>query len=438
MRPGLHVLLLLFACATLQAESADLKTDMTLQPTASDSATATSCSFGGRDYSVGSTWHPRLERQDMVYCVTCKCMPGPNSTCSSQECPVECNDPENQYCCQMCEANSKKIANNNRLSTAASCLHGGQQYREGQKFRSNQTVLKANGTNQCVLCKCEGGVVECNIVQCAQPACSQPIVTSDSCCPICPPTVPSEAVTPRSSYKVPLPVWVNGQKIKRGQSCVLEDKQYMNEEKWHPNMGPFGPMYCVTCQCKGGRIECSRSCPDPALLQCNQPVRIPGQCCESCPPSALMPASPPQQQKTDAAKQLHQLNVCLPPGTDTLVYHSRQQTTKGDETVEMIRFAFSNLKIVNLYTWQLQKGVKPFLKINTILHRDFQNTNFQNQLTTLGATSNKNLERFISRERTIDRRCKTNCAAKIKRSIQLLHTTPVARRHTCLPEEIKV
>ena len=31
------------------------------------------CRFGSAEYDVGQTWHPRLETQGTVFCVTCQC-----------------------------------------------------------------------------------------------------------------------------------------------------------------------------------------------------------------------------------------------------------------------------------------------------------------------------------------------------------------------------
>ncbi|XP_021925742.1 chordin-like protein 1 [Zootermopsis nevadensis] len=33
----------------------------------------TKCRFGGAEYDVGQTWHPRLQTQGTVFCVTCQC-----------------------------------------------------------------------------------------------------------------------------------------------------------------------------------------------------------------------------------------------------------------------------------------------------------------------------------------------------------------------------
>jgi len=95
----------------------------------------------------------------------------------------------------------------------------------------------------------------------------------------------------------------------------------------------------------------------------------------------------------DASKPKRQLNMCLPPGSGILVYHSREQSSKGDKTVEVIQFAFSNrsLKGIELHTWQLQEGIISSYKIRNILNQDFRRMAIQYQLSTIGATTNSML-----------------------------------------------
>lgn len=61
-------------------------------------------------------------------------------------------------------------------------------------------------------------------------------------------------------------------------------RYYLHGTTWHPVMGPFGPMDCVNCVCKSGRIECHRlECSDRRSLNCDKPVKVTGSCCPVCP-----------------------------------------------------------------------------------------------------------------------------------------------------------
>lgn len=62
------------------------------------------------------------------------------------------------------------------------------------------------------------------------------------------------------------------------------NRYYLHGTTWHPVMGPFGPMDCVNCQCRSGRIECQRlECPSRPALNCERPVKVAGRCCPVCP-----------------------------------------------------------------------------------------------------------------------------------------------------------
>jgi len=68
------------------------------------------------------------------------------------------------------------------------------------------------------------------------------------------------------------------------EDCISGGRYYLHGTTWHPVMGPFGPMDCVNCVCKSGRIECHRlECSDRRSLNCDKPVKVTGSCCPVCP-----------------------------------------------------------------------------------------------------------------------------------------------------------
>lgn len=84
------------------------------------------------------------------------------------------------------------------------------------------------------------------------------------------------------------------------------DRYYLHGTTWHPVMGPFGPMDCVNCVCKYGRIECQRlECPSRSALSCERPVKVAGRCCPVCPlvdgefPVQFAPSRADQSQSGD-------------------------------------------------------------------------------------------------------------------------------------------
>jgi hypothetical protein len=65
---------------------------------------------------------------------------------------------------------------------------------------------------------------------------------------------------------------------------IFKIRYYLHGTTWHPVMGPFGPMDCVNCKCKSGKIECQRlECPSRPALNCERPVKVAGRCCPVCP-----------------------------------------------------------------------------------------------------------------------------------------------------------
>ena len=39
----------------------------------------------------------------------------------------------------------------------------------------------------------------------------------------------------------------------RNRDCKSGDRYFYNGAEWHPVIGPFGEMNCVTCHCKNGK-----------------------------------------------------------------------------------------------------------------------------------------------------------------------------------------
>jgi len=61
------------------------------------------------------------------------------------------------------------------------------------------------------------------------------------------------------------------------------DRYYMHGSTWHPVIGPFGMMECVTCKCIKGQIDCGRlKCPPKKEMPCAKPVKVEGHCCPIC------------------------------------------------------------------------------------------------------------------------------------------------------------
>lgn len=165
------------------------------------------------------------------------------------------------------------------------------------------------------LIQLQAGVVLCHSKDCPKPECDEPIRTRDDCCPVCPGNVfvlfrlwfvgrrpPSrDAIVTLVTKTDPAgrldemdnsPVVIHQQPdggpgaggTNKMEDCISGGRYYLHGSSWHPVMGPFGPMDCVNCYCRSGRIECRRlECPSRPTLACDRPVKVTGRCCPVCP-----------------------------------------------------------------------------------------------------------------------------------------------------------
>ncbi|XP_048769315.1 protein kinase C-binding protein NELL1-like [Ostrea edulis] len=115
---------------------------------------------------------------------------------------------------------------------------------------TSRTEGEAWHPDQCTLCICKNGTVDCKKMDCPPAHCSHPVYRDGECCPIC--------LT----------------------NCYFSGKYYSHGET-------VSPKVCVTCTCNDGRMEhCERmdpevSCPN---LDCPKEKRlhILGECCPVC------------------------------------------------------------------------------------------------------------------------------------------------------------
>ncbi|BFZ10188.1 hypothetical protein BsWGS_13227 [Bradybaena similaris] len=120
-----------------------------------------------------------------------------------------------------------------------SCHDNGTLRSEGQQWKRDN----------CNLCRCQNGTVECHKEECPAAPCSSPVYRDGECCPVC--------LT----------------------NCYYSGKYYNHGEA-------VSPRVCVTCTCDNGRMVCDRqdseqTCP---RLDCPKSERIAvhGQCCPVC------------------------------------------------------------------------------------------------------------------------------------------------------------
>ncbi|KAK3097854.1 hypothetical protein FSP39_013843 [Pinctada imbricata] len=217
-------------------------------------------------------------------CRVCSCANG-NITCAPTKCqPLNCQNPVKPpgYCCGVCPT---------------ACTVRGRKYKEGQTFTDPR--------NRCNICTCKEGEIDCQPMTCQSPRCRNPVKRPNDCCPTCfmceyrglilrnrqsfaNPTNRCEkclcedgTVTCRPN-DCPAVNCIDPIR-KPGECCDSCPEQVCQEGGRRYREGQTFPSSrdpCLECVCRNGRADCSRRvCPD---VTCKHPVYQPGSCCAEC------------------------------------------------------------------------------------------------------------------------------------------------------------
>ncbi|XP_076799666.1 uncharacterized protein LOC143444348 isoform X2 [Clavelina lepadiformis] len=177
------------------------------------------CKMSGIDYQNGDVVPNGSENE----CEICRCMSG-DIVCARRSCPdLSCSHPAPDGCCSSCKG----------------CLYGETMYNNGERFES--------ADNSCNECTCRKGNVVCERKGCGDPECTHPVLSHNSCCPLC------------------------------GGDCSLGDDLYTDGSTFIDSDNQ-----CRSCTCEKGSIVCQAksctkvNCRNPTAGACNCPV------CEGC------------------------------------------------------------------------------------------------------------------------------------------------------------
>ncbi|GIY58000.1 hypothetical protein CDAR_284731 [Caerostris darwini] len=171
------------------------------------------CMFFG---SVYKEWHVFPDPNDS--CQECVCQNG-NVTCKSKQCPTpNCEHPSKDGCCPICR----------------DCLYKNEHIPNGQ-------TISSDDVDECDICICHNGDVECKPKSCPTAHCSSPVIKD--CCPSC------------------------------DVGCFYNNKNYKPGEKISNLQDP-----CEDCTCEDGNIRCKPvQCPE---TNCSNPMLV--DCCLTC------------------------------------------------------------------------------------------------------------------------------------------------------------
>uniref|UniRef100_A0A8C6U762 Cysteine-rich motor neuron 1 protein n=1 Tax=Neogobius melanostomus TaxID=47308 RepID=A0A8C6U762_9GOBI len=133
------------------------------------------------------------------------------------------------------------------------CVHNGKEFVEGDVYRMDP----------CWLCQCRGGISFCSKAECAELDCENFYIPEGECCPVC---IDVELLSTDSTMA----------------SCWVNNKLRAHEEKWKEDD-------CTFCQCVDGDPHCTAMA---CKQSCQNPVKIPGECCPFCEEPSYETVSP--------------------------------------------------------------------------------------------------------------------------------------------------
>uniref|UniRef100_A0A3B4B6T5 Cysteine-rich motor neuron 1 protein n=1 Tax=Periophthalmus magnuspinnatus TaxID=409849 RepID=A0A3B4B6T5_9GOBI len=148
----------------------------------------------------------------------------------------------------------KKGATNQQMcEVTPKCMHNGKEFAEGDVYRMDP----------CWLCQCRGGISFCSKAECAELDCENFYIPEGECCPVC---IDVELLSTDSTMA----------------SCWVNNKLRTHEEKWKEDD-------CTFCQCVDGEPHCTAMA---CKQSCQNPVKIPGECCPFCEEPSYETVSP--------------------------------------------------------------------------------------------------------------------------------------------------
>ncbi|KAM8834172.1 cysteine-rich motor neuron 1 protein isoform 2-T2 [Synchiropus picturatus] len=133
------------------------------------------------------------------------------------------------------------------------CVHDGKEFSEGEVYRMDP----------CWLCQCRGGISFCSKAECAELDCENFYIPEGECCPVC---IDVELLSVDSTKA----------------SCWVNNKLRAHEEQWKEDD-------CTFCQCVDGDPHCTAMA---CKQSCQNPVKIPGECCPFCEEPSYETVSP--------------------------------------------------------------------------------------------------------------------------------------------------
>ncbi|XP_067895591.1 cysteine-rich motor neuron 1 protein-like isoform X3 [Heterodontus francisci] len=135
--------------------------------------------------------------------------------------------------------------------TTRKCIYNGTGYTDGEVYRMEA----------CWFCRCRGGISLCSKAECGELKCENYYIPEGECCPVC-----QDPIFPAVG----------------GLGCLARGQIRAHGDQWREDD-------CTFCQCVNGEHHCmAMACKQT----CQNPVKIPGECCPFCEEPSYGTVSP--------------------------------------------------------------------------------------------------------------------------------------------------
>lgn len=129
--------------------------------------------------------------------------------------------------------------------------------------------------------------------------------------------------------------------------------------------------------------------------------------------------------------------MCVSAKQDVTVLRAQGYGPNG---TDLVKFGFVKPRKtgepqVDLHEWTLKDGEIIQFQTNYMTMDEFGDVKARQTFTIVGATNDKNLEKFTRREKKLEKRCLVRCSIRILSLERSLRLHKLVSRRTCLAQE---
>ncbi|XP_070537981.1 chordin-like protein 1 [Ptychodera flava] len=207
------------------------------------------------------------------------------------------------------------------------------------------------------------------------------------------------------------------------RDCLSNGQVYDHGQSWNPFLFQFGRMNCILCTCRNAKTKCERlSCPSEDELQCENPIKVKGECCRRCPGDA----------EGELAEESEE-SECIVDREALLVYEYTPNSAEHMEHTGRHQFVIDNLKekVTELHKFELEAGEIRDFEIERLSAEEFvqlREQDRQGRFELSGATTEHRLRKLKRQETKVYENCEENCHREIVKLVRALKPREIERR----------